>query len=133
MVAACGRYKQSDSSPDKTAPPLLGTVRDLSSGFLQENKSKVQPDTIHADTQGQSTAIFGLAFLLGIELMPRIRNWKDQHLFRHTPDVSYEHIDELFSAQVDWDLIATLLPPLASCPVRGWQSDPNPPAQKIAR
>jgi TnpA family transposase len=41
--------------------------------FLQENKSKVQPDTIHADTQGQSTAIFGLAFLLGIELMPRIR------------------------------------------------------------
>ena len=78
--------------------------------FLQENKSKVQPDTIHADTQGQSTAIFGLAFLLGIELMPRIRNWKDQHLFRHTPDVSYEHIDELFSAQVDWDLIATLLP-----------------------
>jgi TnpA family transposase len=67
--------------------------------FLQENKSKVQPDTIHADTQGQSTAIFGLAFLLGIELMPRIRNWKDQHLFRPTPDVSYEHIDELFSAQ----------------------------------
>ncbi len=78
--------------------------------FLQENKSKVQPDTIHADTQGQSTAIFGLAFLLGIELMPRIRNWKDQHLFRPTPDISYEHIDELFSAQVDWDLIATLLP-----------------------
>src|ERR1700732_240841 len=32
MVAACGRYKQSHSSPDKTAPPLLGTVRDLSSG-----------------------------------------------------------------------------------------------------
>jgi TnpA family transposase len=26
--------------------------------FLQENKSTVQPDTIHADTQGQSTAIF---------------------------------------------------------------------------
>ena len=29
--------------------------------FLQENESDVQPDTIHADTQGQSTAIFGLA------------------------------------------------------------------------
>ena len=78
--------------------------------FLQENKSEVQPDTIHADTQGQSTAIFGLAYLLGIELMPRIRNWKDQHLFRPAPDVSYEHIDELFTAQVDWDLIATLVP-----------------------
>ena len=67
-------------------------------------------NTIHADTQGQSTAIFGLAYLLGIELMPRIRNWKDQHLFRPTPDVCYEHIDELFTAEVDWDLIATLLP-----------------------
>ena len=78
--------------------------------FLQENKSEIQPDTIHADTQGQSTAIFGLAYLLGIELMPRIRNWKDQHLFRPAPDVSYEHIDELFTAQVDWDLIATLVP-----------------------
>jgi hypothetical protein len=55
--------------------------------FLQENKSNVQPDTIHADTQGQSTAIFGLACLLGIELMPRIRHWKDQHLFRPAPHV----------------------------------------------
>ncbi len=62
--------------------------------FLQEDKSEVQPDTIHADTQGQSTAIFGLAYLLGIELMPRIRNWKDQHLFRPAPDASYKHIDE---------------------------------------
>jgi TnpA family transposase len=77
--------------------------------FLQENKSPVQPDTIHADTQGQSTAIFGLAYLLGIELMPRIRHWKDQNLFRPAPHISYKHIDELFTAQVDWDLIATLL------------------------
>ena len=50
--------------------------------FIQENKSEVQPDTIYADTQGQSTAIFGLAHLLGIQLMPRIRNWKDLHLLR---------------------------------------------------
>jgi TnpA family transposase len=44
--------------------------------FLKENESDVKPDTIHADTQGQSNAIFGLAYLLGIQLMPRIRNWK---------------------------------------------------------
>jgi TnpA family transposase len=42
--------------------------------------------------------------------MPRIRHWKDQNLFRPAPHVSYKHIDELFTAQVDWDLIATLLP-----------------------
>jgi TnpA family transposase len=44
--------------------------------FLRENESDVKPDTIHADTQGQSNAIFGLAYLLGIQLLPRIRDWK---------------------------------------------------------
>jgi hypothetical protein len=32
------------------------------------------------------------------------------NVIRAAPDVSYEHIDELFTAQVDWDLIATLVP-----------------------
>jgi hypothetical protein len=41
---------------------------------LLKNRSDIQPDTVHADTQGQSTPVFGLAYLLGIELMPRIRN-----------------------------------------------------------
>lgn len=78
--------------------------------FLQENKSDVQPDKLHADTQGQSTAIFGLAYLLGIELMPRIRNWKDQHLFRPSPQSRYQNIEELFTANVEWDLIGNMLP-----------------------
>ena len=41
--------------------------------FVAENRSLLQPSTIHSDTHGQSAAIFGLAYLLGIELMPRIR------------------------------------------------------------
>src|ERR1035437_1925423 len=36
----------------------------LSPVYLVENDSDVLPDTIHADTQGQSAAIFGLAHLL---------------------------------------------------------------------
>jgi TnpA family transposase len=78
--------------------------------FIQDNASDVQPDTLHADTQGQSTAIFGLAHLLGIQLMPRIRNWKDLHFFRPSPESRYQHIDSLFTANVDWDLIETMLP-----------------------
>jgi TnpA family transposase len=78
--------------------------------FIQENTSDVQPDTLHADTQGQSTAIFGLAYLLGIQLMPRIRHWKDLHLYRPSAESRYQHIDELFTAQVDWNLIETMLP-----------------------
>lgn len=78
--------------------------------FIEENKSEVKPDTMHADTQGQSTAIFGLAYLLGIQLMPRIRNWKDLNLCRPSREHCYTHIDSLFSAQFDWDLIETMLP-----------------------
>lgn len=80
--------------------------------FLKENESDVKPDTIHADTQGQSTAIFGLAYLLGIQLLPRIRNWKGQHFHRPSPDMRFEYIDSLFTAQVDWDLIESMLPEL---------------------
>lgn len=36
----------------------------------------IRPDTLHTDTQGQSETVFGLAYLLGIKLMPRIQNWK---------------------------------------------------------
>lgn len=78
--------------------------------FIEENKSDVQPNTIHADTQGQSTAIFGLAYLLGIQLMPRIRNWKDLNLCRSNSDQRYIHIESLFSTDVDWNLIETMLP-----------------------
>jgi TnpA family transposase len=41
-----------------------------------EGKVEIQPDVLHADTQGQSVSIFGLSILLGIQLIPRIRNWK---------------------------------------------------------
>ena len=44
---------------------------------LIKNESEIQPDTLHGDTQAQSAPVFGLAHLLGIKLMPRIRNVKD--------------------------------------------------------
>ncbi len=65
------------------------------------------PTTIHGDTQAQSTPVFGLAYLLGIKLMPRIRNWKDLRFFRLSKDTRYRHIDNLFSETIDWDLIET--------------------------
>jgi TnpA family transposase len=74
---------------------------------LLANTSDIQPDTLHADTQGQSTPVFGLAYLLGIKLMPRIRNWKDLRFYRPTRATRYRHIDPLFSETIDWDKIAT--------------------------
>jgi len=73
-------------------------------GLLQ-NTSDIQPDAVSGDTQGQSTPVFGLAHLLGIDLMPRIRNWQDLTFFRPGKDVRYQHIDVLFGDPVDWDLI----------------------------
>src|SRR4051812_15200269 len=75
-----------------------------------KNRSDIQPNTVHADTQGQSTPVFGLAYLLGIDLMPRIRNWKGMKLFRPAKTSRYKHIDSLFTDVIDWPLIETHLP-----------------------
>lgn len=42
---------------------------------LLKNASEIQPNIVHADTQGQSLPVFAFAYLLGIQLMPKIRNW----------------------------------------------------------
>ncbi|MBV9139992.1 MAG: Tn3 family transposase [Pseudonocardiales bacterium] len=59
--------------------------------------------------QGQSYPVFALAHLLGIDLMPRIRNWKDLLFFRPSRIMQYEHIDALFGEPgrnvIDWGLI----------------------------
>jgi TnpA family transposase len=77
---------------------------------LLENRSKIRPDTLHADTQGQSESVFGLAYLLAIHLMPRIRNWKDLTLYLPHKAFTVEYIGELFSDTIDWQLIKTHLP-----------------------
>jgi len=71
------------------------------------NTSDIQPKVIHSDTQGQSTAIFALSYLLGIELMPRIRHWKDLTFYRPKKETVYKHIDILFKDTIDWVLLET--------------------------
>lgn len=78
---------------------------------LTKNKSDIQPDTLHGDTQAQSTSVFGLAYMLGIKLMPRIRNWKDLKCYKPSPDMVYSHINSLFTKDnINWELIARHLP-----------------------
>ncbi len=74
---------------------------------LLKNKSDIQPTIIHADTQGQSTPVFALSYLLGIQLMPRIRNWQDFVFYRPEKDTVYQHIDSLFKGVINWELIKT--------------------------
>ena len=77
---------------------------------LLNNHSDIQPDTLHGDTHAQSLTVFGLAYLLGIKLMPRIRNLRDLTFYRAGTETPCQHIDALFSDTVDWDLIETHLP-----------------------
>lgn len=73
---------------------------------LMKNRSVLQPDTLHADTQGQSESVFGLCRLMGIKLMPRMRGLSDAVFYRPAKSVHYQHIDALFGGDIDWDLIA---------------------------
>jgi TnpA family transposase len=78
------------------------------SDSLLKNTSDIQPDTIHADTQGQALPVFGLGSLLGFDLLPRIRNWHDLIFYRPDETTRYQHIESLFGDEViDWDLIET--------------------------
>ena len=73
---------------------------------LIRNQSDIKPDTVHGDTQAQSTPVFALAHLLGIQLMPRIRNVKDLVFFKPAKDTRYQNIQPLFTgAAIDWSLI----------------------------
>ena len=49
--------------------------------------------------------MFGLAYLFGFDLLPRIRNFKDRVFYRPDPEVTYTHIDALFGEPVNWQLI----------------------------
>jgi len=42
-----------------------------------------------------------MAYLLGINLMPRIRNWRGITMYRPTRETTYVHIDSLFTGVVD--------------------------------
>ncbi|WP_027709777.1 Tn3 family transposase [Zooshikella ganghwensis] len=77
---------------------------------LIKNESDIQPDTVHGDTQAQSAPVFGLAYLLGINLMPRMRGVKKYTFFRPKKGVRYQHINSIFSDTINWDLIKTHLP-----------------------
>jgi TnpA family transposase len=74
---------------------------------LLKNLSDIQPDTLYADTQGQSGPVFAISYLLGIKLMPRIRSWKHCAIYRPSEDSTYQYIEPLFKGVANWNLIKT--------------------------
>ena len=72
---------------------------------MLKNKSILQPDTVHADTHGQSEVVFGLSHLLSIQLMPRMRKWNTVTMYRADNETTYHHIDAWFTRTIDWKLL----------------------------
>ncbi len=99
---------------------------------LLKNQSEIQPKRIHGDTHAQNFAVFGLAYLLGIELMPRIRRHKDLTLFRPDRSTRFAHIDEVFGETINWKLIQTHLPDMLRV-VLSIQAGKSTPATLLRR
>lgn len=72
---------------------------------LLANESKIKPKKVHGDTQAQSTPVFALSYLFGIQLLPRIRNWKGLKLYKADKRMKFKYIDSLFKDSIDWKLI----------------------------
>jgi TnpA family transposase len=87
-------------------PPGIWEAIYVIEGLLKADLS-VEPDTVYSDTQGQSATVFAFTHLLGINLMPRIRNWRDLVMCRPDRGLSYKHINRLFTDTADWQLIET--------------------------
>ncbi len=77
---------------------------------LLKNQSDIQPNKMHGDTHAQSYTVFGLAFLFGIELMPRIWHLSELNFYKLDAQTVYEHIESLFDKPIKWELIEKYLP-----------------------
>ncbi|HFL6174923.1 Tn3 family transposase [Pseudomonas aeruginosa] len=87
-------------------PPGIWEAIYVIEGLLKADLS-IEADTVYSDTQGQSATVFAFTHLLGINLMPRIRNWRDLVMCRPDRGASYKHINRLFTDTADWHLIET--------------------------
>ena len=75
---------------------------------VAENDSDIQANKVHGDSWAQSEVLFGLASLLGISIMPRIRQFKHLYYYKASSKDSYENINELFTEKsIDLELIET--------------------------
>jgi len=72
---------------------------------LLENNTILKIKAHTTDTHGYTEIVFALCFLLGFYFMPRIRDLKDQQLYRINKEVSYGEFDALLTKTADIDIV----------------------------
>lgn len=77
---------------------------------VAQNALDIKPQILHGDTHAQNFVVFGLAYLLGIQLMPRIRGIKHLTFFKADRKTTYQNIEALFDEVIQWKCIEKSLP-----------------------
>jgi TnpA family transposase len=72
---------------------------------VYQNKSAIQPEYIHGDTHAQNLIVFGICYLLGIKLMPRIKGIKKLIFYKPDNKITYNNLDPLFRKSIKWAII----------------------------
>lgn len=72
---------------------------------LLENNTILKPQKRTTDTHGYTEIIFALCYLLGYEFMPRIRDLKDQQLYRINKDFDYGVFTPLLNKTANIDIV----------------------------
>lgn len=72
---------------------------------LLENDTILKIREHTTDTAGYTEHIFALCFLLGYEFMPRIKDLKDQQLYKINRNTSYGDLDALLTKTASLDLV----------------------------
>ena len=70
--------------------------------------TEMDVDRHYVDTHGQSLIAFAFCYLLGFELMPRLKRISRQKLFRPAPKAAafYPHLEPIFApSPINWDAI----------------------------
>lgn len=94
-------YSQLKScSSSEVAAMIEGVLRHETDMEVEKN---------YVDTHGQSEVGFAFCYLLGFELLPRLKNLKKQRLYRPYPQSAgepYAHIQAILTRPIQWELIA---------------------------
>lgn len=72
---------------------------------LLDNNTILRPDQHTADTGGYTDHIFGLCYLLGFTFMPRLKDIKNQRIYKMSPEASYGCMDPCFYGPVNLNII----------------------------
>jgi TnpA family transposase len=88
---------------------------------LIENDTLATPREHYTDSHGATEQVFGLCHLLGYSFRPRLKDLKDQKLYKIGKDTSYGDVDQLFDGTLDlaplhqqWDQLIRLASSLAN-------------------